>query len=111
MKEDGITPNVINYNLAVRALGKGGDWERATGLLEEMKKSGVDPDDRTFNAAIEARQPASVICFAYDLFFQRLRRIVDTPELVPVHLVTGKRFAGLDDTSWLRRGVFCWRPS
>lgn len=65
MKDDGITPNVINYNLAVRALGKGGDWERATGLLEEMKKAGVDPDDRTFNAAIEARQRAVHLCVLF----------------------------------------------
>ena len=53
MRGDGVPPNLINYNLAVRALGKGGDWERATGLLEDMKKAGVSPDDRTFNAAIE----------------------------------------------------------
>lgn len=56
MKGDGVSPNLINYNLAVRALGKGGDWERATGLLEDMKKAGVEPDDRTYNAAIEARR-------------------------------------------------------
>jgi len=53
MRGDGVPPNLINYNLAVRALGKGGDWERATGLLKDMKKAGVSPDDRTFNAAIE----------------------------------------------------------
>lgn len=56
-----MPPNVINYNLAIRALGKGGDWERATGLLEEMKEAGVSPDERTFNAAIEVRtMPLSV---------------------------------------------------
>lgn len=53
MRGDGVTPNLINYNLAVRALGKGGDWERATDLLKDMKKAGVSPDERTFNAAIE----------------------------------------------------------
>ncbi len=53
MRGDGVPPNLINYNLAVRALGKGGDWERATGLLNDMKKAGVSPDGRTFNAAIE----------------------------------------------------------
>ncbi|CAN0564514.1 unnamed protein product, partial [Ectocarpus sp. 12 AP-2014] len=53
MRGDGVPPNAINYNQAIRALGKGGDWERATGLLEEMKEAGVSPDERTFNAAIE----------------------------------------------------------
>ncbi|CAN0397008.1 unnamed protein product, partial [Ectocarpus sp. 13 AM-2016] len=53
MRGDGVLPNAINYNQAIRALGKGGDWERAIGLLEEMKEAGVSPDERTFNAAIE----------------------------------------------------------
>ena len=29
-------------------------------VLEEMKEAGVDPDDRTFNAAIDARRCACV---------------------------------------------------
>ncbi|CAN0487461.1 unnamed protein product, partial [Scytosiphon promiscuus] len=52
MRGDGVEPNVINYNLAVRALGRGGEWRRATGLLAEMAEAGVRPDERTFNAAI-----------------------------------------------------------
>lgn len=55
MRSDGVEPNLINYNLAVRALGRGGDWQRATGLLAEMAKAGVPPEERTFNAAIEVR--------------------------------------------------------
>ncbi|CAM9890561.1 unnamed protein product, partial [Sphacelaria rigidula] len=53
MRQDGVTPNVINYNLVVRALGRAGRWEQALELLEEMTHDGVEPDQRTFNAAIE----------------------------------------------------------
>ncbi|CAN0093535.1 unnamed protein product, partial [Hapterophycus canaliculatus] len=53
MRVDGVQPNVINYNLSIRALGRGGDWRRATDLLAEMAEAGVRPDERTFNAAIE----------------------------------------------------------
>ena len=56
MRGDGVPPNLINFNLAVKALGKGGDWERATRILGEMKSGGVDPDERTFSAAIEVLQ-------------------------------------------------------
>ncbi|CAM9264632.1 unnamed protein product [Laminaria digitata] len=54
MRGDGVPPNLINFNLAVKALGRGGDWERATSILGEMKSVGVAPDERTFSAAIEA---------------------------------------------------------
>lgn len=53
MPTDGVVPNLISYNLAAKALGKGGDWARALGLLEEMKGAGVQPDSRTFAAVIE----------------------------------------------------------
>lgn len=53
MRGDGVPPNLINFNLAVKALGKGGDWERATRILGDMKSGGVNPDERTFSAAIE----------------------------------------------------------
>lgn len=53
MRGDGVPPNLINFNLAVKALGRGGDWERATSILGEMKSVGVAPDERTFSAAIE----------------------------------------------------------
>ena len=42
MRGDGVPPNLISFNLAVKALGKGGDWERAISILEEMKSEGVD---------------------------------------------------------------------
>lgn len=53
MRGDRERPNVIHFNLAMRALATGGQWERALELLEEMRSAGVSPDDRTFRTAIE----------------------------------------------------------
>lgn len=56
MRADGLQPSTINYNLALRALGKGGDWERAMDLLDEMEALDVVRDERTFGAAIEVQR-------------------------------------------------------
>lgn len=53
MRSDQVHPNVINYNLAVKALAKGGQWEQAVNILEDMERRGVSPDARTYSAAIE----------------------------------------------------------
>lgn len=40
MKDDGISPNVINYNLAVRALGRGGGLGASDGPPERHEEGG-----------------------------------------------------------------------
>ncbi|CAN0557002.1 unnamed protein product [Ectocarpus sp. 8 AP-2014] len=44
MAGEGLQPNVVCYGAAVDACAKGGQWERAVGLLQEMGDAGVEPD-------------------------------------------------------------------
>ena len=37
MRASGVAPNVITYNAAISACEKGGQWERALSLLEEVR--------------------------------------------------------------------------
>ena len=55
MRSEGVQPNVINYNLSIKALAKGGQWQRAMELLKSMEAAGVSPDERTYSALIEVR--------------------------------------------------------
>ena len=41
MQAKGVAPEVIAYNSAIDACAKGGDWERALQLVEEMATRGV----------------------------------------------------------------------
>ena len=54
MKSSGVEPSVISYNAAISACEKGGQWEPALQLLEEMKSSGIEPDVISYSAAISA---------------------------------------------------------
>jgi pentatricopeptide repeat protein len=65
MRAVGVEPNVISFSAAISACEKGGQWERALGLLGEMRAVGVEPDVISFNAVIQACatavQPASAL--------------------------------------------------
>ena len=39
----GVAPNTITYNAALAALRKGGRWEQAIGLLQQVRL--IAPDD------------------------------------------------------------------
>lgn len=53
MRGRGITPNEFSYTAAANACAKTGDWERALGLLAEMKdRDGLKPNEFTFTAAV-----------------------------------------------------------
>ena len=54
MAARGVAPDVISYSAAISACEKGGQWERALALLEQMAARGVAPGVITYNAAIEA---------------------------------------------------------
>jgi pentatricopeptide repeat protein len=43
MRSCGLAPNVITYNSVINACAKGGEWQCALGLLEEMRSRGLVP--------------------------------------------------------------------
>lgn len=46
--EGGLVPGLSSYNLVVEALAKAGEWKRALGMIEEMKREGVRPTEFTY---------------------------------------------------------------
>jgi pentatricopeptide repeat protein len=54
MFEATVTPDVISYNSAISALGKGGRWELALDVLGQMPQIGVIPDAISYSAVISA---------------------------------------------------------
>jgi pentatricopeptide repeat protein len=52
--ERGLVPNDRTYNAAISACAKGGQWQQALSLLQEMREKGVIPDRITYSAAISA---------------------------------------------------------
>jgi pentatricopeptide repeat domain-containing protein 1 len=53
MPKAGVRPDVITYCSVITACEKGGQWERASVTLEEMK-AGVQPTAVTYNTLISA---------------------------------------------------------
>ena len=49
-----VTPDVISFSAAISACEKGGQWERALALLEEMRERAWSRNVISFNAAISA---------------------------------------------------------
>ena len=49
-----VTGNVIGFNAAISACGKGGQWQRALSLLDDMRKAGATMDVISFSAAVSA---------------------------------------------------------
>jgi pentatricopeptide repeat domain-containing protein 1 len=54
MRTKGVKPDVITYNASISACEKGGQWEKALQLLEEMRAKGVEPDVILYSASISA---------------------------------------------------------
>lgn len=53
MKEEGVAPNLITYNVVMGAYGKsGGSFHRMVNLLEELRAAGFTPDSYTYNTMI-----------------------------------------------------------
>lgn len=50
------------YNSLANVLGSCGEWERAVGLLEDMRERGLKPDVVTYSALISACQKAGQVC-------------------------------------------------
>ncbi len=54
MQQRRLEPDVIRYNAAISAYEKGGQWEKALQLLDEMQQRRLEPDVISFNAALSA---------------------------------------------------------
>lgn len=50
----GPSPDVVSYSTAIMACSRAGNWERALGLLGEMRSEGLAPNSTTFTAAMAA---------------------------------------------------------
>eukprot|EP00435_Cladocopium_sp_Y103_P067122 s145_g29.t1 len=46
--------DLITYNAAMSAMARGGQWRRALALLEAMPQEMLEPDQISFNAALDA---------------------------------------------------------
>ena len=60
MQHQGFMPNVITYNAAISACGKGRSSQSALRLLDEMRQSDLVPNVITYNAAISACEKGQV---------------------------------------------------
>ncbi|CAB1098432.1 unnamed protein product [Ectocarpus sp. CCAP 1310/34] len=50
----GPTPDVVSYSATIMACSRAGNWERALGLLEQMREDGLEPNSTTFTTMISA---------------------------------------------------------
>ena len=56
MCKEGVTGNVISFNAAISACEKGGQWQRALLLLDDMCMAGVTMDVISFSASESAKE-------------------------------------------------------
>ena len=54
MKNNGIEPDVISYSATISACEKGGQWEKALQLFQEMRTNGIEPNVISYGATISA---------------------------------------------------------
>ncbi len=59
---------MISYNAAISACEKGGQWEQAMQLLQQMVKQGITPNVISYNAAISACEKVGQCEHAIKLF-------------------------------------------
>ena len=70
---------MIIFSAAISACEKGGQWERALSLLDEMRESGVTPNVFSFNAAISACEKGGQVERALSLL-EEMRESGVTPD-------------------------------
>lgn len=74
MKALGLRPNIVSYNAAIDACGKGGvDLQLTAGLFREMLHCGVLPDRKTFNSLLAACSRAGHLEDARMMFDEMIR--------------------------------------
>ncbi|XP_057746017.1 pentatricopeptide repeat-containing protein At1g55890, mitochondrial-like [Arachis stenosperma] len=53
-KELSVEPNLVSYNILIKALCESGSFDSGLEMLEEMEKKGLKPDLITFNTLLDA---------------------------------------------------------
>ena len=53
-REYGVAPDTISFSVAMAAMAKAKQWQKAEALMAEMLKVGAKPDARAQNALMEA---------------------------------------------------------
>jgi len=61
-------PNTFVYNSLANAYGRGGQWDRAVGVLNDMKDASVKPDVFTYTTVINACVKANKATLAQEIF-------------------------------------------
>lgn len=61
MQDAGITPDIWTYNSLANVLGSCGEWERAIGLLDDMRATGLKPDVVTYSTLVGACEKAGQV--------------------------------------------------
>lgn len=54
-------PDLWTYNSLANVLGSCGEWERAVGLLDDMRARGLTPDVVTYSSLVSACQKAGQV--------------------------------------------------
>ena len=50
MRTHGPTPSVVAYNIAINAQARTQQWDRALGLLQDMKSQGIAPNEVSYQS-------------------------------------------------------------
>lgn len=56
MEREGVSPNEVSYNTAIRACGDAGRLPEALSLMDDMERNGVRPSVVTYGTAVAACQ-------------------------------------------------------
>ena len=66
MQQAGVKRNTITYNAAIQACQRGGAWQEAVHLAQQMQAQRIPRDTITFNSLIRACEGAGQWQTAFD---------------------------------------------
>ena len=55
MMAAGYVPDKMAFNAAIAACGVNGNWGKALDILDEMRKSGLRPNQHSYRLAMEVK--------------------------------------------------------
>jgi len=63
----GLRPNIFSYSTAISACEKGGQWQQALTLFQDMLEGGIRHDIISYNATISACEKGGSMATSTDL--------------------------------------------